>query len=205
MNYYIKVLPLNKNISLAYFADSEGIDGMNTSSLRISSRLPLLSRCDRVSRADHSFSNLHTRLSSATWLVQQSLTEVIGTILVLFWVLCRRNICVPSRRLPSGLQVFVTTSASCQKSLMINGKFHLRPTRTFSTLCRTSSMRYFLPVSEVLTVLACAASYASRRILLIRCGARCLYSGTSSIHKCQSQSLSLFEHRECHTNSGTSS
>ena len=50
-------------------------------------------------------------------------------------------------------------------------------------------MTYFLAVGDVLTVLALGASNASRRMLLIRCGTRCLYSGTSSVHKCQGQSL----------------
>ena len=109
-------------------------------------------------------------------LVQQCLTEVIGTILVLIWVL-RVGVAVPA----SGLRNDVCL---LPKELDEEGTFH-----TFSTLCLRSSMRYFLAVGDVLTVLALGASNASKRILLIQCGTRCLYSGTSSVHKCQGQSL----------------
>ena len=44
-------------------------------------------------------------------------------------------------------------------------------------------MRYFLAVGDVLTVLALGASNTSKRKLLIQCGSRCVYSGTSSVHK----------------------
>ena len=88
MNYYIRVLPLNKNISLAYFADSEGMDGMNTSSLRISSRLPSgldVIVCPELNIRFQTF----TRVSHL-----QRARTVMGAVSTKH---------LPSRRLPSGL------------------------------------------------------------------------------------------------------